>query len=43
VVGAFAPSSAWFWLPPVYLVTASIIIVAVFTAGNEPVIQVTSA
>ncbi|MDH3302831.1 MAG: hypothetical protein OES24_20220 [Acidimicrobiia bacterium] len=40
-VGAFAPSSAWFWLPPVYLVTAAIIIVAVFTARNEPIVHAT--
>lgn len=43
VVGAFAPSLAWFWLPPVYLITAAIIIVAVFTARNEPTIQVTNS
>lgn len=39
LVGAFAPSLAWFWLPPVYLVTVAIMVVAVFTARNEPIIQ----
>ena len=39
LVGAFAPSLAWFWLPPVYLVTVAIMVVAVYTARNEPIMQ----
>lgn len=39
MVGAFAPSLAWFWLPPVYLVTAAIMIVALVTARSDPIMQ----
>ncbi len=35
-IGAFAPSVAWFWLPPVYLLTAVVIITALVTARNQP-------
>jgi hypothetical protein len=35
-VGAFAPSVAWFWFPPVYLLTAVVIITALLTARNQP-------
>ncbi len=38
LVGAFAPSSAWFWLPPVYLLTAAIVVLALVTARNPPVV-----
>ena len=31
IVGAFAPSAAWCWIPPVYLLTAAVIIIAVAT------------
>lgn len=37
VIGAFAPSTAWFWLPPVYLLTVSIVAVALITARNGPI------
>jgi hypothetical protein len=38
-VGAFAPSVAWFWLPPVYLLTVTVIIIALISARNGPVTQ----
>ena len=39
VLGAFAPSTAWFWLPPVYLLTAAIIVTALLTVRKRPTIQ----
>lgn len=39
VVGAFAPSAAWFWMPPVYLLTLAVIGMALFTARNRPTVN----
>lgn len=39
VVGAFAPSAAWFWLPPVYLLTLAVIVTALATARNRPAVH----
>ena len=36
-VGALAPSVAWFWLPPVYLLTLAVIVTALVTARNRPI------
>ena len=36
VIGAFAPTAAWFWLPPVYLLTAAVVIIALLTSRNRP-------
>jgi hypothetical protein len=36
VVGAFAPSAAWFWMPPVYLLTAAVIVTALLTIRSRP-------
>lgn len=41
-VGAFAPSAAWFWLPPVYLLTFAVIVTALITAQNRPVNQLSA-
>lgn len=38
-IGAFAPSMAWFWLPPAYLLTLAVIVAAVVTARNRPAIE----
>ena len=43
VVGAFAPSAAWFWLPPVYLLTAAVVIIALVTSQNRPIAQPNAA
>lgn len=43
VVGAFAPSAAWFWLPPVYLLTAAVVIVALITVRNRRIAQPSAA
>ncbi len=37
VVGAFSPSVAWFWMPPVYLVTVAIIVMALATFRSQPI------
>jgi hypothetical protein len=37
VVGSLAPSLAWFWLPPVYLVTVAIAVAAIITTPSRPV------
>ena len=42
-IGAFAPSIAWFCLPPVYLLTIAIIALALASARNRPMIQPTPA
>ncbi len=39
MVGAFAPSVAWFWLPPVYLLTVAVVVTALMTVGNRPTIK----
>lgn len=39
VVGAFAPTAAWFWMPPVYLLTAAVIVTALISARNPPIVQ----
>ncbi len=35
IVGAFAPSVAWYWLPPVYLLTIATIALAVMTTRRS--------
>lgn len=39
LIGAFAPTVAWFWLPPVYAATATIAILALVTGRVPPVRQ----
>ena len=39
LTGAFAPSLAWFWLPPVYLLTVAVIVTALLTVRNGPTIK----
>lgn len=36
LVGAFAPTTAWFWMPPVYLLTLAIITITLLTARSRP-------
>lgn len=43
VVGAFAPTVAWFWLPPVYLLTGVIIVTAIVTSRHRPAVPPTVA
>lgn len=39
MVGAFAPTAAWFWMPPVYLLTLAVVGTALFTARNRPTVH----
>lgn len=39
LVGSFAPSAAWFWLPPIYLLTVAIIVVALVITRARSVVQ----
>lgn len=43
IVGAFAPTAAWFWLPPVYLLTLAVIGIALFSARNQPTVNPSTA
>lgn len=43
VVGALAPSVAWFWLPPVYLLTGVIAVLALLTVPRRRAVEPSAA